>query len=50
MNITIDIYEGELDALDLTARQLEKLVWENLGDNIDPSEMLDAAVTINVYE
>jgi len=50
MNITVDISEGELDALDLTPRQLEELVWENLGDNIDPSEILDAAVIINVYE
>lgn len=50
MRITVDIFEEELDALDLTAHQLEELIWENLNDNIDPSEMLDSKVIINVYD
>lgn len=49
MRITIDIYEDELENLDLTDRQLEELVWENLNDVTDPGDLLEKEVVINIY-
>lgn len=50
MVITIDINRRELRQIDLAPQDIEEIVWGMVGEYLDPEEMLNADLDINVHD
>lgn len=50
MIITIQVDSSELRAMQLTALELEEIVWDELVNQVDPYEMLNVNLDIVVNE
>jgi hypothetical protein len=50
MIINIEISRGELYQVDSSTEELEEIVWEMVGNAIDPMERLDVDLNITVYD
>ena len=49
MIITVDVSREELNEVDLSGSSVEEIVWGTIGEFIDPDEVLNVQVVINVY-
>lgn len=50
MQVTINIFESELDKADLAVEQLEQLFWEFFNTQVDPDENLGIELNVKVYD
>lgn len=50
MVINVDVNRRELRQADLCVEAIEEMVWEMVGEAIDPHEQLNVDLNINVFD